>query len=85
MVFESAKDRILGVDTSGQHMPPRVRYGVSYLLIRNTIGCVSCSDEWKITWWFAQANMMQEGFVGETLALQVGAVWETVSKHDILL
>jgi hypothetical protein len=29
--------------------------------------------------------MVQEGLVGETLALQVGPVGETVSKHDILL
>jgi hypothetical protein len=27
VVLEIAKDRILGVDTPGQHMPPRVRYG----------------------------------------------------------
>jgi hypothetical protein len=29
--------------------------------------------------------MVQEGLVGETLALQVGHVGETVAKHDILL
>jgi hypothetical protein len=25
-MLESAKDRILGVDTPGQHVPPRVQY-----------------------------------------------------------
>jgi hypothetical protein len=45
VVLESAKDRIFGVDTLGQHVPPRVRYGTNYLLIRNGIGCVSYSVE----------------------------------------
>jgi hypothetical protein len=46
VMLESAMDRILGVDTPGQHVPPRVRYGTTCLLIRNAIGCVSCSVEW---------------------------------------
>jgi hypothetical protein len=46
VMLESGKDRILGVDTAGQHVPPRVRYGTTWLLIRNAIGCVSCSVEW---------------------------------------
>jgi hypothetical protein len=46
IMLKSAKDRILGADTPGQHVSPRVRYGMAYLLIRNTIGCVSCSVEW---------------------------------------
>jgi hypothetical protein len=46
VMHKSAKDRILGVDTPRQHTPPRVRYGTSCILIRNTIDCVSCSDEW---------------------------------------
>jgi hypothetical protein len=29
VMLESAKDQILGVDTPGQHMPPRVRYGTA--------------------------------------------------------
>jgi hypothetical protein len=29
IMLESAKDRILGVDTPGQHVPPRVRYGMT--------------------------------------------------------
>jgi hypothetical protein len=29
VMLESAKDRIVGVDTPGQHVPPRVRYGTN--------------------------------------------------------
>jgi hypothetical protein len=43
---ESAKDRILEVDTLGKHVPPHVRYEMTCLLIRYAIGCVSCSVEW---------------------------------------
>jgi hypothetical protein len=46
IMLESAKDRILGVDTPGQHVPPRVQYGMTCLLIRYVIGCVSRSVEW---------------------------------------
>jgi hypothetical protein len=46
VMLESAKDRMLGVDTLGQHVSPRVRYGMTYLLIRYAIGRVSCSIEW---------------------------------------
>jgi hypothetical protein len=45
VVLESAKDRIIGVDTLGQHVLLRVQYGMNCLLIRNTIGCMSCSVE----------------------------------------
>jgi hypothetical protein len=48
MLLESVKDQILGVDTPGQHMPPRVRYRAACLLIMNTIVCVSCSEEWEL-------------------------------------
>jgi hypothetical protein len=46
VILESAKDRILGVDTPGQDVPPRVRCGMACLLIGYAIGCVSCSVEW---------------------------------------
>jgi hypothetical protein len=46
VMLESAKDQILGVDTPGLHVPPRVRYGMTCLLIRHAIGYVSCSVEW---------------------------------------
>jgi hypothetical protein len=48
VMLESAKDRVIGVDTPGQQMPPRVQYGTACLLIRNVVGSVSCSDEWEI-------------------------------------
>jgi hypothetical protein len=48
VMLESTKDRILWVVTSGQHVPPRVRYGTVCLLIRDVMGSVPCSDEWKI-------------------------------------
>jgi hypothetical protein len=47
-MLESAKDRVIGVDTPGQQVPPRVRYGTSCLLIRDTVRSVPYSDEWKI-------------------------------------
>jgi hypothetical protein len=46
VMLESARYRMLGVDTPGEHVPPCVRYGTTCLLIRNTIGCLSCSVEW---------------------------------------
>jgi hypothetical protein len=48
VMLKSAKDRVIGVDTPGQHVLPRFRYGMACLLIRDAMGCVSCSDEWKI-------------------------------------
>jgi hypothetical protein len=48
VMLKSAKDRIIGVDTPGQQMPPRVRYGTTCLLIRDVVGSVPCSDEWEI-------------------------------------
>jgi hypothetical protein len=46
VILKSALDRILEVDTPGQHVSPRVRYGTACLLIRYAIGCVSCPVEW---------------------------------------
>jgi hypothetical protein len=48
VMLESAKDRVIGVDTSGQQVPPRVWYEMTCLLIRNIVGSVPCSDEWEI-------------------------------------
>jgi hypothetical protein len=45
VMLKSAKDRVIGVDTPGQQVPPRVRYGTAYLLIRDAVGSVTCSDE----------------------------------------
>jgi hypothetical protein len=48
IMLESAKDRVIGVDTPGQQVPPRVRYGTACPLIRDAVGSVPCSDEWEI-------------------------------------
>jgi hypothetical protein len=48
IMLESAKDRVLGVDTPGQQVPPRVQYGTTCLLIRGVVGSVPCSVEWEI-------------------------------------
>jgi hypothetical protein len=45
VMLESAKDRVIRVDTPGQQVSPRVRYGTDYLLIRDDVGSVPCSDE----------------------------------------
>jgi hypothetical protein len=45
VMLESAKDRVIGVDTSGQQVPPCVQYETICLLIRDAIGSVTCSDE----------------------------------------
>jgi hypothetical protein len=45
VMLESAKDRVIGVDTSGQQVSPRVRYGTACLLIRDVVGSVPYSDE----------------------------------------
>jgi hypothetical protein len=73
-MLESAKDRILRVDTPRQYVPPRVRYGTACLLIKDVVGSVPCSDEWEVAWSFAQAHIVQEGpwyrvLPWETLAL----------------
>jgi hypothetical protein len=48
VMLESAKHRVIGVDTPGQQEPPHVWYGTTCLLIRDAVGSVPCSDEWKI-------------------------------------
>jgi hypothetical protein len=93
IMLKSTKDQILRVDTLRQHVPPRVRYGMTCSLIRYTIGCASCSAEWGwhhtlwsvfVTFFVNCLNHMVQA--GETLALQAGAVCrETIAKHDIPL
>jgi hypothetical protein len=46
VMLESAKDLVIGVDTPGQQILPRVQYETTCLLIMYTIGCVPCSVEW---------------------------------------
>jgi hypothetical protein len=48
VMLKSAKDRVIGIDTPGQKVPPRVRYGMTCLVIRDAVGSVPCSDEWEI-------------------------------------
>jgi hypothetical protein len=47
VMLESAKDRVIGVDTPGQQVPPHVHYGTACLLIRDVVGSVPYSDEWE--------------------------------------
>jgi hypothetical protein len=47
IMLESAKDRVIGVDTPEQQVPPHVWYGTACLLIRDVVGSVPCSDEWE--------------------------------------
>jgi hypothetical protein len=37
IMLESTKDRVIGVDTPGQQVQPRVRYGITCLLIRDVV------------------------------------------------
>jgi hypothetical protein len=45
VMLESAKDRVIGVDTLGQQVLPCVWYGTACLLIRDAVGSVPCSNE----------------------------------------
>jgi hypothetical protein len=45
VMLESAKDRVIGVDTPGQQVPPCVWYGTACLLIRDAVGSVPRSYE----------------------------------------
>jgi hypothetical protein len=45
VMLEYAKDRVLGVDTPGQRVPPHVRHGTACLLIRDAVGSVPYSVE----------------------------------------
>jgi hypothetical protein len=47
-MLESAKDLVIGVDTTGQQVSPHVQYGMTCLLIRYAMGSVPCSDEWEV-------------------------------------
>jgi hypothetical protein len=42
VMLESAKNRVLGVDNLGQHVPPRVRYETACWLIRKALVSLSC-------------------------------------------
>jgi hypothetical protein len=40
VMLKSAKDWVIGVDTTGQQVPPSVWYGTTCLLIMNVMGSV---------------------------------------------
>jgi hypothetical protein len=48
VMLKYAKDRVLGVDTPEQQVPPCVRYGMACLLIRDVVGSVPYSNDWEI-------------------------------------
>jgi hypothetical protein len=97
LMLVSTKDRVIGVDTLGQQVPPRVWYGTTCLLIRYAIGCVSCSDEWGwllslllvfVTFCVNCLNhMVQKGpLCAGNLSTASGAFCqETIAKLDILM
>jgi hypothetical protein len=45
VMLESAKDRVIGVDTPGQQVLPRVLCGMACLLISDAVGSVPYLDE----------------------------------------
>jgi hypothetical protein len=45
VMLESAKDRVIRVDTLGQQVPPCVQYVMACLLIRDVVESVPCLDE----------------------------------------
>jgi hypothetical protein len=45
VMLKSAKHRVIGVDTPGQQVSPRFRYGTTCLIIMDVVDSVSCSDE----------------------------------------
>jgi hypothetical protein len=47
VMLESAKNRLRGVDTLVQQVPPYVWYGTACLLIRDDVGSVPCSNVWE--------------------------------------
>jgi hypothetical protein len=60
-MLESAKDRVIGVDTRGQQVPPRVRYGMACLLIRDAVEVFLARMSGNLAYLLAQAHMVQEG------------------------
>jgi hypothetical protein len=48
VMLESIKDRVLGVDTLGQQVSSRVRYGMTCLIIIDVVRSVTYSNEWEI-------------------------------------
>jgi hypothetical protein len=47
VMLESTKDRVIGVDTLGEQVSPRVWCGTAYLIRRGVVASVPYSDEWE--------------------------------------
>jgi hypothetical protein len=47
VILEYAKNRVIGVDTSGQKVSLRVRYGMTCLIISDVVGIVFSLGEWE--------------------------------------
>jgi hypothetical protein len=48
VMLDSAKDLVIGADTPGQLVPPRVWYESTCLLIMDAMRSVSCLNEWEL-------------------------------------
>jgi hypothetical protein len=73
VMLQSTKDRVLGVHTPGQPVPPCVWYGTTCLLIRDVVGCESYSAVWGKTQDVFWSTRCKSGSSHkETLALLVG-------------
>jgi hypothetical protein len=60
VVLKSAKDRILGVDTPGQLVPPRIRYGMTCRQISEAL--VSCLAGCAVlVWQYLQGRSVRQG------------------------
>jgi hypothetical protein len=85
VILKSAKEWVLGVDTPGQQVPPRIWYGMACLLIRYVVDSESCSVVWGKTQDMIWSTKCKRGSSHkETLALPVGTPrsGKTVAKHD---
>jgi hypothetical protein len=73
VMLEFAKDQVIGVDTPGQQVPPRVRYGTTCLLSRDAMGSVPCSNEWEF------GVVTRLGSHGARGAVVPRLPWETIA------
>jgi hypothetical protein len=84
VMLESAMNRVLGADTPGQQVPPRVCYGTNCLLIRDVVGWVLLGDVGKDIGCDLILKL-QEGLESrENLSTASGdpRSRKTVAKHD---
>jgi hypothetical protein len=61
VMLKSAKDRVIGVDTPGQQVLPRVRYGMACLLIRDDVRSGPCLNQWEFGVVTRPGHTVQEG------------------------